>query len=118
MQAKVITIPTGTIVDWDTFHDAFEEALGFPSFYGRNMNAWIDCLSDADDPEGGMIADPVARGELLTLSISDAPAFRKRCPEQYDALIECAAFVNFQRVEEGDDPFLALLIEGWFSSFK
>lgn len=116
MQTKLITIPTDAIVDWNTFHDAFQKALGFPSFYGRNMNAWIDCLSYADDIESGMVADPVAPGDLLTLLIADAPALRKRCPKQYDALIECAAFVNYRRVEAGDKPFLALLIEGCFAA--
>lgn len=116
MQAKVKVIPTGSIVDWDTFHDAFATALGFPAFYGRNMNAWINCLTYADDADSGMVADPVAPGDLLALAIPDAPAFRARCPEQYEALIECAAFVNHRRNEAGDAPFLALLIEGWFTS--
>jgi catechol 2,3-dioxygenase-like lactoylglutathione lyase family enzyme len=30
-------------------------------------------------------------------------------PEQYDAVIECAAFVNWRRAEAGDEPVLALL---------
>ena len=36
---------------WDGFHDAFASAFGFPGFYGRNMNAWIDCMSYLDDPD-------------------------------------------------------------------
>lgn len=114
LQTTVISIPTADIVDWDTFHPVFEETLGFPGYYGCNMNAWIDCMSCADDPDSGMIASAVQRGELLTLRIADAPAFKKRCPEQYEALIECTAFVNYRRVEQGDEPVLSLLIEGYF----
>lgn len=114
MHTKVVNIPTGRIVDWNSFHDVFDEALGFPGYYGRNMNAWIDCLTCADDAESGMVADPVASGDLLALSIDDAAVFKRRCPEQYDALIECSAFVNYRRREVGDGPVLALLIDGHF----
>lgn len=114
MHAKIVNIPMARIVDWDSFHDVFDEALGFPSYYGRNMNAWIDCLTCADDAESGMIADPVACGDLLALSIIDAADFKQRCPEQFDALIECTAFVNFRRREGGDGPVLALLFDGYF----
>jgi hypothetical protein len=114
VQTQVVIIPTGKIVDWETFHEVFDEALGFPGYYGRNMNAWIDCLTYADDADSGMVANPIARGCLLTLSIVDAAQFKLRCPEQFDALIDCSAFVNYRRREVGDGPVIALLIEGNF----
>ena len=114
MQTQVVIIPTGKIVDWETFHNVFDEALGFPGYYGRNMNAWIDCLTYADDADSGMVANPIANGDLLTLSIVDAAEFKLRCPEIFDALIDCAAFVNYRRREVGDGPVLALLIDGNF----
>ena len=40
MKPSVIKIPVDTIIDWESFHDVFQTALGFPSFYGRNMNAF------------------------------------------------------------------------------
>ena len=49
IKATVVTIPTGQIRDWGTFHSVFQTALGFPEFYGRSMNAWIDCLTHFDD---------------------------------------------------------------------
>lgn len=115
VHTQVVNIPNGRIVDWESFHDVFDEALGFPGFYGRNMNAWIDCLTHADDSESGMVANPVAGGDLLTLSIINAAEFQQRCPEQFDALIECTAFVNYRRREVGDGPVLALLIDGDFA---
>jgi len=115
VQTQVVIIPTGRIVDWESFHDVFAESLGFPEYYGRNMNAWIDCLIYADDPKSGMLANPIASGDLLTLSIRNAADFKKRCPEQFDALIDCTAFVNYSRREVGDGPVLALLIEGYFA---
>lgn len=111
---RVISIPTNEIVDWETFHTVFQQALGFRDYYGRNMDAWIDCLTYADDPNSGMIGPAVQPGELLTLRIDDAAGLRARCPDQYHALIECSAFVNFRRIEIGDDPVLALLMAGQF----
>ena len=114
MRTQVVNILADEIVDWDSFHDVFDEALGFPNNYGRNMDAWIDCLTDVDT-ENGTIAKPVATGDILALSINDAANFRRRCPERFDALIECTAFVNFRRREVGESPILALLIDGNFA---
>jgi RNAse (barnase) inhibitor barstar len=93
------------IIDWDTFHETFARTLGFPSFYGRNMDAWIDCLTYEDD---GLTAFPVPPGQVLTLELVDCRDFRARCPEIYAALVDCAAFVNWRRIEVGDRPILAL----------
>ena len=93
------------ITDWNSFHDTFAAALGFPNYYGRNMNAWVDCLTYEDD---GMNAFPVEPGDVLTLQLKDCKAFRARCPEIYEALVDSAAFVNWRRIELGDRPILAL----------
>ena len=89
----------------DSFHDTFAKELGFPEFYGRNINAWIDCLTYEND---GMTAYPVPPGDILTLQLLDCREFRARCPEIYEALIDCTAFVNWSRIELGDRPILAL----------
>ena len=49
-----VAIDTRRVIDWDSFHNEFAEVFGFPRFYGRNMNAWIDCMTYLDDPESGM----------------------------------------------------------------
>ena len=58
------------ITDWETFHDTFAQALGFPGFYGRNMDAWIDCLTSADEKTHGMLRTtvPAARMDLTNAS--------------------------------------------------
>lgn len=104
----MVRIDAGQIVDWDSFHTAFASAFGFPAFYGRNMNAWIDCLTDLDRPDAGMTAVHVRPGECLSLVIDRAPDFKHRCPELFSVLVECAAFVNWRRIEMGHAPVLAL----------
>lgn len=105
---NVVRIDTGRIVDWDTFHAVFAETLGFPAFYGRNMNAWIDCMTYLDDRDAGMSTVTVEPGTILTLQLVDVDSFAARCPEQYTALVDAVAFVNSRRIEHGEDAVLAL----------
>jgi Barstar (barnase inhibitor) len=108
MGSHVVRIDGAAIHDWVTFHEVFATALGFPSFYGRNLDAWIDCLTCADDRDAGMIANAVPAGEVLTLQIDSVDDLATRCPEQYAAIVDCAAFVNWRRLERGHGPVLAL----------
>jgi hypothetical protein len=86
----------------------FAEAFGFPAFYGRNMNAWIDCMTSLDDPAAGMSKVHAQPGGVLVLALDEVKEFAARCPEQYDAVVECSAFVNWRRIERGAPPVLAL----------
>lgn len=107
-KAPVVEIETIRIIDWDSFHVVFAEALGFPDFYGRNMNAWIDCMTCLDDREAGMSTVHCDSGAVVTLALKDVTDFAKRCPTQYSALVESAAFVNWRRIEQGYGSVLAL----------
>ena len=93
------------IRDWESFHDVFARELGFPTLYGRNMNAWVDCLTHGDD---SMTAFKFSPEDPMTLQLLDCRAFRQRCPDIYQALIDSAAFVNWRRIEQGDRAILAL----------
>lgn len=105
----IARIPCGRIRDWDSFYAVFMEVFRFP--YGlQGMDGWIDYMSSADDPEDGFIPPQfiAGPGDVLTLQLDDVTEFAGRCPEQYDALIECSAFVNWRRIEIGERPILAL----------
>lgn len=106
----IVQIPVERIHDWDSFHDVFSEVLGFPSFYGRNVSAWVDCLTDADRPETGMLAREVCAGpgDVLTIQIDGVDDFAERCPWQFKTLVHAVAFVNHRRIAVGDRPILAL----------
>ena len=105
---KNIQIDGSRIEDWNSFHDYFSKALGFPDFYGRNMNAWIDCMTSLDAPDEGLSSVHVAPGGVMVLCLSGASGLKKRCPDIYDALVECSAFVNYRRIEKGESAVLAL----------
>ena len=74
------------------------------------MDAWIDCMTSIDRAEDRMSAVTVASGEILIMKIEHAFEFRQRCPDQYDAIVESSAFVNYRRAHVGETPVLALLL--------
>jgi hypothetical protein len=84
------------------------ETFGFPRFYGRNMNAWIDCMSSLDSPEDGMSRVHAPDGGIVLLEVLHVEQFVHRQRELYDALVEACAFVNFRKVDVGEAPVLAL----------
>ncbi|AZF35006.1 hypothetical protein C4J88_0190 [Pseudomonas sp. R4-39-08] len=104
----MVQVDANLISDWQTFHNVFAEKFGFPGFYGRNMDAWVDCLSYLDDPGAEMSSIHVQSGQTLALVIDNAQSFKRRCPEQFEALVESAAFVNWRIVIAGGTPLLAL----------
>lgn len=91
---KRIQIDTTSIHDWASFHEVFKEALGFPDFFGANMDAWIDCMSYLRDPSGAMSKVTIDPGELLLLEALSTVEFKRRCPEQFNELVECTASVR------------------------
>jgi RNAse (barnase) inhibitor barstar len=108
MMTPNVPLDCNNIKDWDSFHNEFARVFGFPDFYGRNMNAWVDCLTSLDAPEDGMTSVHCEPSSVMTLELANVKAFANCCPEQYDAVIECSALVNRRRLEMGDPPVLAL----------
>lgn len=87
---------------WDAFHSVFAETFEFPGWYGRNLNAWIDCMTHLD--AGG----PVEPGDLVLLEFANLESLRKRSPEILDFIFEGSAFVNGRRRELGESPLIVV----------
>ena len=103
-----VSLDCEDIRDWETFHEVFAQVFGFPGCYGRNMDAWIDCVTSLDAPADGMSNVYCAPGTALTLALDNVRDFANRCTEQYKALIECSAFVNWRRLAVGNPSVLDL----------
>jgi hypothetical protein len=73
MDIEIITLPSDQITDWETFHAVFQSVFGFPEFYGRNMNAWNDCMTYLDDPDGGLSSVTIAKGGWSSSPPRSAP---------------------------------------------
>lgn len=102
---KTVCIDANEICDWESFFDIFAKGFGFPPFFGRNMDAWIDCMTNLDEDFNTVQVKP---GELVCISLDHASEFKKRCSEQYEAFVECAAFVNWRRIDAGEPPILVI----------
>ena len=96
------------IRDWNAFHDQSAVVFGFPDFYGRNMDAWIDCLTYVRDGDG-MSRFTLGSTEPLIIEVLDTETFNRQAPEILDAFVECTAFVNQRHASAGELPALHLV---------
>ena len=103
-----IRLDTGKIKDWDTFHDVFTEVFGFPDFYERTMKSWVECMTWLDQPKEKLTKIHATDGGVVVLQLDHVTDFSRRCPEQYAAIVENAAYVNFRRGQADEKPVLAL----------
>jgi hypothetical protein len=108
MRATVVPVDCARIRDWPSFHDEFKAAFGFPDFYGRSMDAWVDCMTSLDQPSDGMSRVHAEAGSVVTLQLDHVTPFRDQHPDLYAAIVECSAFVNWRRLKVGEPPVLSL----------
>ncbi len=110
MKTIKIVLATDQILDWESFHYSCKEAFGFPDFYGKNMNAWIDCLSYVDEDDGMSRLD-LSRGDVLNIVVENSAAFKQRVPDVFDALVDCTEFVNQRYKDRDSTTQLALIFQ-------
>lgn len=112
MIVSLSKVDLGNVHDWDSFHDEFQRVFGFPEFYGRNMDAWIDCMSSLSCPEDGMTSIHCESGKTITIELGDVGVFKKEHSELFLAIVECSSFVNWRLIEAGEMPVLSLSFHG------
>ncbi|WP_371169253.1 barstar family protein [Aliiroseovarius sp. 2305UL8-7] len=104
----ILRIDVGNVSSWKDFHDLFVRELGFPEFYGQNMNAWIDCMTSLDAPGDGLTTTHIEPGKVMTLYVQNAAKLKSAQPQIWEALNECSAFVNLRRIDVDMPPVLSL----------
>ncbi|MDW3096825.1 MAG: barstar family protein [Alphaproteobacteria bacterium] len=97
---RIVLEPT-ILKSWKDFHDGFSRAMGFPDFYGKNMSAWIDCMSSIDAAEDGMSTITVEPNEILVLQVTLGTTASAETAEVIVELCQCTAFVNRRFAEDG-----------------
>lgn len=101
----LVTIDGYRSTGFDTFHDVFQEVFGFPDYYGRNLDAWIEWMTYLDDRAAGMTSIHGSATDPIVLHIENI----SEMPEDvFAALSECSAFVNWRRIETGEPSILSL----------
>lgn len=90
------TIDGARITDWASFHDEFQREMGFFDGYGRNMDAWIDCMTDmyTNSEYKSLTKFDLNDGDRFILRILHTKEFQSRCPEIFEAFIKCSVFAN------------------------
>jgi hypothetical protein len=83
--------------------------MGFPDFYGRNGNAWIDCLTYIDEGDG-MSRFVLQPQEILTIEVTHSDTFRSQAPDVLAGLVSMVQFVNYRFVERGKMQRLRLVL--------
>lgn len=101
----MVVVDCSLISDWESLHDVFADAFGFPYYYGRNSSAWIDCMTY---PNEECARVELADGEMLTVHLKSAQTLKERAPQILVDILEMSAFVNFRRIEIGQPPILII----------
>jgi hypothetical protein len=97
------------IKDWATFHDACQREFGFPDYYGRNMDAWVDCMSYLRDDDG-MSKFRLAENEVLEIEITNSAQLKQNQPEILDEMTFCVEAINDRYADYGEKPALKLTL--------
>lgn len=104
-----VRINGAAITDWDSFHTECQNAFGFPDFYGRTMDAWVDCLSYLRDDDA-MSAFRLKTDETLKIEVQDAALLRKHAPEILEEMTFCIGGINERYEDYGEKPALELIL--------
>lgn len=73
-----LLIDMSGIMDEETFHEYVSKKLNFPGYYGYNLNAFWDCITD--DEQSAM---------PKTLKVEGLAALKGFLPELHDGFVEC-----------------------------
>lgn len=105
-----VTIDGSKITDFEMFHKTFKDALGFPGFYGANMNAWIDCVGDIHN-DTGMLNVLVPDDVSLVLKIINTRKIEESDPEIIQALSFSTGFINTHHLKNQAPIYLIYFAE-------
>ena len=96
---KIVRFDCDPITDYASFHRAFAEVFKFPDFYGANGDAWIDCMTYPGEMTGIGLED----SDIITIRLLNSARLKARDPDLFLHIFELAAFVNFRRVDAGEE---------------
>ncbi len=90
------TINGAKITNWESFHDEFQQQMGFFDGYGRNGDAWIDCMTDmyTDGEYKSLTKFDLNEGDTCTLKVINAEEWKNSDLESYEAFIEWSNAAN------------------------
>ena len=97
------------LTTWEEFHAQCQGAFGFPDFYGRNLDAFIDCLSYLRDDDG-MSKFRLKPNEKLRIEVKQSEVLRQKAPDILAELAFCIDALNERYADYGELPALELAL--------
>jgi RNAse (barnase) inhibitor barstar len=97
-----ISVNGATIVNWPSFHDEFSRAFRFFDGYGRNRDAWIDCMTDLHGPNA-LSSLRLPAGEQIEIVLNDSATMVKSYPEIFAELLRLVRYANNLYAEALED---------------
>ncbi|BES86841.1 hypothetical protein PEC302107_30640 [Pectobacterium araliae] len=105
---KKVKIDFAKIKTLDDFYNELSDLFGFPDFFGRNINALIDCLFSLRYPEDEMTKITVSTSEYLLIELYN---FSLTTEEIKETLIITIENVSLKCKEKGQEPSIVLLLK-------
>ena len=103
---KTIKLDFTSIESLNEMHALLAATFKFPSFYGGNVNALIDCWSSLRFPEDGMTAVSLSENEPLLIEVKRLD----RSPELVvNHFLSAVSGVNDRNIELGAPPSIFLM---------
>jgi RNAse (barnase) inhibitor barstar len=103
-----ISVNGASIVNWPSFHDEFSRAFRFVDGYGRNRDAWIDCMTDLHGPKSrsGL---RLPAGESIEIILSHSATVANSYPEIFADLLRLVRYANNLYAEAQKDVRITLI---------
>lgn len=105
MSQHRVQVDCRRIRDWASFHDVLATTLVLPAYYGRNMDALVDVLTNPDTEVRAFAAD---EDDNIVLELEDAAGLSTAHPEIWSRFMDAVAFVNHRRLEMGSRATILL----------
>ncbi|WP_306016584.1 barstar family protein [Oceanicaulis sp. MMSF_3324] len=102
-----IRFASNELRDWASFHEACAKKFGFPDYYGRNRDAWIDCMR-GDELAPGNPADD-ASIDILLVEFPNTHGVSGEMKDVCEFLYSGFASVNDYRRKVGCRPLFVLV---------
>ncbi|QQO73835.1 barstar family protein [Morganella morganii] len=106
--SKKIKVDFSKIKTLDDFYTELSDIFGFPVFFGRNINALIDCLFSLRYPQDEMTKIHVAASEYLLIELCH---FSLAIDKIKQTLIVAIENVSLKCKEKGQEPSIVLLFK-------
>jgi hypothetical protein len=66
------------------------------------MDAWIDCMTDIDDPDTGMTKFWIKKEDTLVIELHNSYNLKTNHLKIFHELLECVAFVNERKLKNSE----------------